>query len=127
MYSIAEMDCFDADFRKQLHFNFLVTRKTQKQRQLVKATQASWLCDINLDALPDILALLLTSKQHELKRYVLKDTLDCPVGSHFIVCVAADGAGEYERGAYYSKKAGIIANDLKWAGLDSEWWRMSSK
>jgi hypothetical protein len=60
-------------------------------------------------------------------RYVLENILNCPLSSHLIVCIAADGAGEYERGAYYSKKAHLIASDLKWAGLDSEWWRMSSK
>ncbi len=53
--------------------------------------------------------------------------MDCPVGSHFIDCIAADGAGEYERGADYSKKTRIIASDLKRAGCDSEWWRMSRK
>ncbi len=32
MYSVSEMDRFDTNFRKQLHFNFSATRKTQKQR-----------------------------------------------------------------------------------------------
>jgi hypothetical protein len=63
----------------------------------------------------------------KLARYVLEDILDCPIGSRFIVCIATDRAGEYERGSYFSEKARIIASDLKRVGLDLEWWRMTSK
>jgi hypothetical protein len=37
IYSIAEMERFDADYRRQLRFNFLATRITQKQKRLVLA------------------------------------------------------------------------------------------
>jgi hypothetical protein len=125
MYSIADMDCFDADFCKQLHFNFSAIQNTQKQRESLEATRARRLSEINLDALPD--DSTSTSKQHELSRYVLKDILDCPACSRFIVCLAAD-EGKHERGAYYSEKARIIASDdLKRVGLPVESWRMSTK
>ena len=56
-------------------------------------------------------------------RYILKDILDCPVDSRFIVCVVANGAN-LERGNYYAEKALTFADELKWAGLEIESWRM---
>ena len=89
MYPIAEMERFDADFRMHLHFNFSATRTTQKQKQVMDATHASRLRDDDLDALPENLAVI-SSKRQERSRYVLEDILDCPVGSRFIVCIAAE-------------------------------------
>jgi hypothetical protein len=48
------------------------------------------------------------------------------VESRFIICIAVD-KGDLEWGVHYAEKAKIIASDPKWAGLDSEWWRMSGK
>ncbi len=57
MYSIAEMDWYNAEYRRQLHYNFSKTQNTQKQRQSTKATCASQLHDIDLDAPPEQLML----------------------------------------------------------------------
>jgi hypothetical protein len=46
--------------------------------------------------------------------------LDCPVQSHFIVCIAIDGL-DLEHGGYYAEKAKIIASELKQAGQDAVW------
>ncbi len=69
---------------------------------------------------------LLSTKQHELWWYILEDILDCPVNSHFIVCLASD-RGNLERGDYYAKKAETISHKLKWAGLETESWRMTGQ
>jgi hypothetical protein len=53
IYSITKMERFDANYRRQLRFNFLATRTTQKQKQAFKANRASHLRDVDLDALPD--------------------------------------------------------------------------
>jgi hypothetical protein len=127
MYSDAEMDHYNAEYRRQLHFHFSEAQNAQKQRHSTKATHASWLRDIDLEAPPEQSMSVLQSKQHKLLRYVpLEVILDCPVESRFIVCIAVDG-GDLEQGAYSAEKAKIIARDLKQAGLDAEWWRMSRK
>jgi len=55
-------------------------------------THASRLRDDDLDALPEntSTSAVISSKRQELSRYVLEDILDCPVGSRFIVCIAAE-------------------------------------
>ena len=85
IYSVAEMERFDADYRRQLHFNFSATRTPQKQKQASDATRASRLRDVDLDALPDnTSSTISSSKRQDLSRYILEDILDCPVGSRFI-------------------------------------------
>ena len=81
IYSIAQMERFDADYRRQLHFNFLATRTTQKQKQAFDATRASRLRDVDLDALPDsTLLTIISSMRQDLSRYILEDILNCPIG-----------------------------------------------
>jgi hypothetical protein len=65
----------------------------------------------------------LPTKHHELSWYILEDVLDCPVGSQFLMCISAD-TGDFERGAYYSKMAHLIASEIKLAGIEAEWWKM---
>ena len=86
MYPIAKMERFDAFFRMQLHFNFLATWATQKQKQANNMTRASHLRDVDLDALIENTSTLavISSKRQELSRYVLEDILDCPIGSRFL-------------------------------------------
>jgi hypothetical protein len=123
--SISEMDCFDANYQKQLHFNFSEMQNTRKQT--TEATRVSRLRKIDLDTSPEpSVSGVPSSKQHELSWYVLEDILDFPVQSCFIVCIALDGL-DLERGGYYAEKSKIIASELKRAGLDAEWWRMSGK
>ncbi len=53
MYPIAYIERFDTDFCMQLHFIFLATQTTQKQKQAINVTRASRLRDVDLDALPE--------------------------------------------------------------------------
>ena len=53
IYSITEMERFDTDHRRQLHFNFSATQTTQKKKQAFDATRSSRLRVVDLDALPD--------------------------------------------------------------------------
>jgi hypothetical protein len=110
------MERFDADYRKQLHFNFSATRTTQKHKQAFDATRASRLRDIDLDALTDnTSATINSSKRQDLSQYILEDILDCPVGSRFIVCIAMEDNDD-ERSKYYSETA---------AGQRQQWKRLS--
>ena len=45
--------------------------------------------------------------------------MNCPVGSRFLLCISAD-AGDFERGAYCSEKAHLIASELKLAGVEAD-------
>jgi hypothetical protein len=127
IYSIAEMERFDADYRRQLHFNFSATWTTQKQKQAFDATRASRLHDVDLDTLPDSTSsTIISSKRQDLSRYILEDILDCPVGSRFIVCIATEDNDD-KRSKYYSETARAIQSDFRSEGLPVETWRMSSK
>jgi hypothetical protein len=66
----------------------------------------SRLRDVDLDALPENTSTLavISSKRQELPRYVLEDILDCPVGSRFIICIAAEDNDD-DRCHYYSETA----------------------
>jgi hypothetical protein len=89
------MSTFNNQFHKQLHFNFFATRNSQKQRKSCDSPRASWLRDFDLDVIltkpSSSLQQLLLTKWHELTWYNLEDILNCPVGSRFIVCIAANG------------------------------------
>jgi len=127
IYSIAEMDRFDADYRRQVHFNFSATRTTQKQKQAFDTTRASRLRDVDLDALPDsTLLTIISSKRQDLLQYILEDILDCPVGSRFIVCIVTEDNND-KWSKYYSETARLIQSDFRCKGLPVETWRMSSK
>jgi hypothetical protein len=127
IYSITEMERFDADYRRQLHFNFSATQTTQKQKQALDASRAIRLRDVNLDALPDnTSSTISSSKWQDLSRYILEDILDCPVGSRIILCIAMEDNDD-QRSRYYSETARAIQSDFKSEGLPFETWKMSSK
>jgi hypothetical protein len=120
------MSTFDDQFRKQLHCNFSATRNSVKQRESRDSTRATRLWDIDLDVELPSSQQQLSTKRHEMSRYILEDLLDCPVNSHFMVCVSPDGTN-LERGDYYVEKATMIADKLKRDGLETELWRMSGR
>jgi len=121
------MNQFNADYRRQLHFNYLATWTTHKLKQAFGAIRASHLRDINLDALPDsTLLTIISSKWQDLSRYILEDILDCPVGSSFIVCIATEDNND-KWSKYYSETARLIQSDFRRKSLPVETWRMSSK
>jgi len=123
MYSEHDIDRFDSEFRKQIHFNFAATRNTQKQKQSQEATRASRLRDIDLDDIERDTATVVTTNWSDLSWYVLEDILDCPPGSQFIVCIATN-TDDVERADYYSKTATLIANDIRLAEGQVEYWKM---
>ena len=91
IYSIAEMEQFDADYRRQLHFIFWQHGPLRKKKQAFDATHSSHLHDVDLDVLPDnTLSTFSSSKRQDLLQYILEDILDCPIGSRFIVCIAME-------------------------------------
>ena len=96
MYSEDDIDRFDAEFRKQIHFNFSATRNTQKQKQSQEAIRASRLRDIDLDVIQRDTSTVTTNRSN-LSHYILEDILDCPPGSRFIICITTDAA-DVERG-----------------------------
>ncbi len=63
-YTNNEIDAFDNNLRKQLRFNFLATRMSQKQLESATTTQASKLQDLDLDVLPKDDTSILPTKQH---------------------------------------------------------------
>jgi hypothetical protein len=72
VYTNEEIAAFDNNFRKQLHFNFLATRMSQKHLESTAATQASRLWDVDLDVLQKHTSIL-PANWHELSRYILED------------------------------------------------------
>jgi len=125
VYSTNDIDRFDSDFKKQLHFNFAATRNTQKQRQSLEATCASRLRDIDLDLIQRESTQLTTNRSY-LSRYILEDVLNCPPGSRFIVCIVTE-ANDIKRGEYYSNKASQISNEILLVKGDCEYWKMRGR
>ena len=78
MYGIADMKRFDADFRLQLHFNFLATRNSFKQKQSLDINRASRIGDVNLDALPpeNSTLVLRTARERYLSLLVLTSVVE---------------------------------------------------
>ena len=68
IFSIAKMEQFDANYCRQLHFNFSATRANKKQEQAFDATRASRLRDVDLDALPDNNGAHIIRKLRELSK-----------------------------------------------------------
>jgi hypothetical protein len=68
----------------------------------------------------------LSTKRHELSQFILEDILDCPINSHFIVCIAANGAN-LKHGDICTEKDSTIADKLKRAGLEIKLWRMTGQ
>ena len=102
--------------------------RNRSKQLTIDATRASRLCDVDLDALLEntSTSAVISSKRQELSCYVLEDISDCPVGSRFIVCIAAEDNDD-NRCRYYTDTVKIIESDLSREGLPVETWRMSSK
>ena len=72
MYPDTEINCFDTQFWKQLHCNFLATRNTQKQRESRESTRASQLRDIDLG--------IVLAENHQLcGRFYQQSGMNCRV------------------------------------------------
>jgi len=79
VYSEDEMVQFDANFSKQLSFNFCATHATRKKAAAMQDTRVSHLRELDLDVTPTSFSSATTDR-HELSRYVLEDLLSCKVG-----------------------------------------------
>lgn len=123
IYSEEDMLRFDANFQKQLSFNFCATRATRKKTALMQDSRASRLRDIDLDVAPASFSLATTDR-HELSRYILEDLLSRQVGCRLIVCIRASTTGNPTE-ISYSDQALHLVQQRKNSGHTTETWRMA--
>jgi len=123
VYSEEDMLQFDANFQKQLSFNFCATRATRKKTALMQDSRASRLRDIDLDVAPASFSLATTDR-HELSRYILEDLLSRQVGCRLIVCIRASTTGNPTE-ISYSDQALHLVQQRKNSGHTTETWRMA--
>ncbi len=64
VYSKEQMRWFDADFQKQLTFNFCATRATRKKSVTINSASASRMRDVDLDVTPTLFSVETTGR-HE--------------------------------------------------------------
>jgi hypothetical protein len=114
---------FNANFQKQLSFNFCATRATRKKIASIQDACASRLRDIDLDVTPTLFSLAMTDR-NDLSRYVLEDLLSHQVGCCFIVCIRVSAIGNPTE-LSYSDQAIHIVQQWKLNGQTTETWRMA--
>ena len=107
VYSEDEMVQFDANYQKQLSFNFCATRATRKKAAAMQDARASLLRDIDLDVTPTSFSLATTDR-HELSRYILEDLLSHQVGCRFIVCIRESATGNPTEASYSDQAFHIV-------------------
>jgi hypothetical protein len=88
VYTDNNIQRFDADYQKQLSFDFCATRASKKKSALINEACVSCLRNINLDIIPTTFSRD-TSDRHKLSHYILEDVLTCPIGCCLIVCICA--------------------------------------
>ncbi len=98
---------FDANFSKQLSFNFCATRATQKKAAAMQDTRASRLHELDLDVTPTSFSSATTDR-HELSRYVLEGLLSCKVGCPFIACIRVSASGTPTEASYSDQALHIV-------------------
>jgi hypothetical protein len=123
VYSKDEMVQFDANYQKQLSFNFCATRATRKKAAAMQDARASRLRDIDLNVTPTSFSLATTDR-HELSQYILEDLLSHQVGCRFIVCIRVSATGNPTE-ASYSDQALHIVEQQKRNNQTTETWRMA--
>jgi hypothetical protein len=123
VYSEDEMVQFDANYQKQLSFNFCATRATRKKAAAMQDACARRLRNIDLNVTPTSFSLA-TTNCHELSQYILEDLLSHQVGCRFIVCIRVSAAGNPTE-ASYSDQALHIVEQRKRNNQTSETWRMA--
>jgi hypothetical protein len=123
VYSEEEMVKFDANFQKQLSFNFCAMRATRKKTALMQDACASCLCEIDLNATPTSFSLATTDR-HELSRYILEDLLSRQVGCCFIVCIRVSATGNPMEVSYSDQEMHIV-QQRKHNGQTTKTWRMA--
>ncbi len=98
---------FDANYQKQLSFNFCATRATRKKAAAMQDAHTSHLRDIDLDVTPTSFSLA-TTDHHELSRYILEDLLSHQVGCRFIVCIRVSASGNPTVASYSDQALHIV-------------------
>ena len=114
---------FDANFSKQLSFNFCATHATRKKAAAMQDTRASRLHELDLDVTPTSFSSA-TTDHHELSRYVLEDLLSCKVGCRFIACIRVSASGTPTEASYSDQVLHII-EQWKRNNQTTETWRMA--
>jgi len=98
---------FDANFSKQLSFNFCATHATRKKAAAMQDTRVSHLRELDLDVTPTSFSSATTDR-HELSRYVLEDLLSCKVGCRFIACIRVSASGTPTEASYSDQALHIV-------------------
>jgi hypothetical protein len=123
VYSDDKIIQFNANFQRQLSFNFCAIRVTRKKSESMHEARASQLRDVDLDVTP-ISFLHDSTDCHKLSQYVLKDVLSCPVGCRIIVCIRSHAKGNPTEESHSSQVRHIV-HWQKGHGLQTESWRMA--
>jgi hypothetical protein len=123
IYTDSDIQQFNANYQKQLSFNFCATFATKKKSALINKARESRLCDIDLNITPTSCSHD-TTDQHKLPLYVLEDVLTCPVGCHLIVCFCAGADGNSVKLSCLDQ-AKQISDRRKKSNINTESWWMS--
>ncbi len=107
VYSHKEIVQFDANFQKQLAFNFCATRASRKKSVLMHEARTSRLCDMDLDVTPTSFSLDSTDC-HKLSKYILEDLLSCPVGCQIIICIHSGAKGNPTEESYLEQAKHVV-------------------
>jgi hypothetical protein len=123
VYTDDNIQRFDADYQKQLLFNFCATRATKKKSVLINKARAMRLCDIDLNVTPKTFSRDTTDR-HKLSRCVLEGVLTYSIGCRSIVCIRA-GADRNPTKRLYSDQAKQFSDRRKENNINTESWEMS--
>ena len=125
VYSMKDISQFDANYQKQLAFNFSATRATRKKSAAMIDARASRLRDVDLDVAPTSFSRDTTDR-HKLSRYIEEDFLSCPVGSWIIVCIWSGVEGDPTETSY-SDQAKCINSCQNESGIETESWQPTTR
>ena len=115
VYTVSEMDAFDASFEKQLNFNF--SQRRASHNKLMTEQRASRSADLDVDH--DVAAHSVTTNDfRDLSRYVMEDMVAATAGARFLVCIAkdADFAGTPEDVAADQRRHGVAGDMVRISG-----------
>jgi hypothetical protein len=123
VYSDNKIIQFNANFQRQLSFNFCATRATRKESESMQEACASQLRDVDLNVPPTSFLRDLTD-HHKLTRYVLEDVLSCPDDCWINVCICSCTKSNPTEESYSSQVRHIVHRQ-KEHGLQTESWQMA--
>ncbi len=99
VYTDEKIQQFDANFQKQLLFNFCAMHASRNKSASINDACTSHLCNIELKVMPTSFSHE-TTDWHKIIHYVLENVLTCPVGCCVIVCICAGANGDPTKLSY---------------------------